>query len=107
MLRLSKKAAYGLMALAFLAEVPAGIVCARENRDAIRRPRELLAKVLVTAYAVQARGAAHGRARRLSARTTIERISVADVVDAIDVPLPSLLFVGPRALRAVLEVQRG
>ena len=88
MLRLSKKADYGLLALQHLAvEAPAGVASARAIAERYDIPVELLAKVLqqlARLGLVAAQKGAHGGyylARPAAA------ISLAEVVEAIDGPL--------------------
>lgn len=87
MLRLSKKTDYALMALAFLAEAPAGAAPARQIAAQYDLPLELLAKILqrlAQCGLVTSQMGAHG-GYRLARPST--QISVAEVVQAIDGPL--------------------
>jgi Rrf2 family protein len=87
MLRLSKKTDYALMALAYLAEVPAGVASAREIATRYDIPPEFLAKVLqrlAQRGLLASQMGVHGGYRL--ARPS-DSISVADVVDVIDGPV--------------------
>lgn len=88
MLRLSKKADYGLLAMRHLAaHAEKGAVSAREVAEAYDLPQELLAKVLQKLVrgrlltSIQGTRGGYGLAR------PAEAISVADVIHAIDGPL--------------------
>jgi Rrf2 family protein len=87
MLRLSEKAGYGLMALTFLAEVPAGIASAREIAMRYDVPAELLAKVLqrLAQYGLVVPHVGVRGGYRLARPSS--SISVANVVDALDGPV--------------------
>lgn len=84
MLRLSKKTDYALMALAHLAQVPAGVASAREIATRYDIPSEILAKVLqrlAQCGLVASQMGVHGGYRLARPSNSI---SVADVVDVID-----------------------
>ena len=87
MLRLSKRTDYALMALAYLAEAPAGVASAREMACAYDIPLELLSKILqrlARAGLASSQRGIHGGCRL--ARSS-NGISVADVVRVIDGPV--------------------
>lgn len=87
MLRLSKKTDYALMALAYLAEVPAGITSARDIATKYDIPLELLAKILqrlAQSGLVSSHMGVHGGYRLARPSNSI---SVADVVQVIDGPV--------------------
>jgi FeS assembly SUF system regulator len=87
MFRLSKRADYALMALAYLAEVPTSVASAREIAMRYDASAELLAKVLqrLAQYGlVVSQMGVHGGYRLARPSNSI---SVADVVDAIDGPV--------------------
>ncbi len=88
MLRLSKKAEYALMALKDLASRPeSGAASAREIAERYGIPAELMAKVLQRLVRQDLLASHHGTRGGYQLARAPERISVADVIEAIDGPV--------------------
>jgi Rrf2 family protein len=88
MLRLSKKADYALLAMTHLAaRVDRGAVSARELAEAYNIPPELLAKVLQKLVRAGLLASHQGIRGGYGLGRTAERISVADVIQAVDGPV--------------------
>ena len=86
MLRLSKKADYGLMAMKHLAE-HSGSCSAKELADAYRIPPELLAKILQRLVKAGLLHSQHGVNGGYTLARDAQRISAFEVIRAIDGPL--------------------
>jgi len=88
MLRLSKKADYALLAMRHLAaHTDAGAVSARELAEAYDIPAELLAKVLQRLVRSGLLASHQGIRGGYGLSRPADRISVAEVIQAIDGPL--------------------
>ena len=88
MLRLSKKAEYALMAVKDLASRPKSeAASAREIAERYRIPVELMAKVLQRLVRQDLLASHHGTRGGYHLARSPERISVADVIEAIDGPV--------------------
>ncbi|MGC2621311.1 MAG: Rrf2 family transcriptional regulator [Acidobacteriaceae bacterium] len=87
MLRLTKKADYGLMALKFLAEHPDQSVSARDIAQAYHIPPQLLAKVLQRLAKVAILRSHAGMSGGYSLLKHPREISAFEVIHAIDGPL--------------------
>ena len=88
MLRLSKKAEYALMALKDLALRPAAeAASAREIAERYGIPVELMAKVLQRLVRQDLLASHHGTRGGYHLARSPERISVADIIEAIDGPV--------------------
>lgn len=86
MLRLSKKADYALIAMAHLARQP-GSTSAREIAETYEIPAELMAKVLQRLVQRGLLASQQGARGGYHLADEAERISVADVIEAIDGPV--------------------
>jgi Rrf2 family protein len=88
MLRLSKKADYALLAMTHLAaRTDRGAVSARELAESYDIPSELLAKVLQKLVRAKLLASHQGIRGGYGLGRAAERISVADVIQAVDGPL--------------------
>ena len=87
MLRLSKKADYGLLALRHLAASRRDAVSAREMAESYDLPPELLAKVLQLLVRAKLLSSMQGIRGGYALAKTPAEISVADVILAIDGPM--------------------
>jgi len=88
MLRLSKKADYGLMAMKHLAEHADGGACsAKDVADSYRIPQELLAKVLQRLVKAGLLHSQHGTNGGYTLARDAKKISAFEVIRAIDGPL--------------------
>ena len=87
MLRLSKKADYGLLALRHLAASRRDAVSAREMAESYDLPPELLAKVLQLLVRAKLLSSQQGIRGGYALAKTPAEISVADVILAIDGPM--------------------
>jgi Rrf2 family protein len=88
MLRLSKKADYGLMAMKHLAEnADRGACSAKDVADAYRIPSELLAKILQRLVKAGLLHSQHGINGGYTLACEAHKISAFEVIRAIDGPL--------------------
>jgi len=88
MLRLSKKADYGLMAMKHLAErAPEGACSAKDVADAYAIPQELLAKVLQRLVKAGLLHSQHGTNGGYTLARDAAKITAYEVIRAIDGPL--------------------
>jgi len=88
MLRLSKKADYGLMAMKHLAEhADRGACSAKDVADSYRIPQELLAKVLQRLVKAGLLRSQHGTNGGYTLARDAKTISAYEVIRAIDGPL--------------------
>jgi Rrf2 family protein len=88
MLRLSKKADYGLMAMKHLAEHPSQAACsAKEVADAYNIPQELLAKILQRLVKAGLLHSQHGTNGGYTLAGDATKITAYEVIRAIDGPL--------------------
>ena len=88
MLKLSKRADYGLMAMKHLAEHPRQAACsAKEVADAYNIPQELLAKVLQRLVKAGLLHSQHGTNGGYTLARDAEKITAYEVIRAIDGPL--------------------
>ncbi len=88
MLRLSKKADYALLAMRYLAaHADRGAVSARELAEAYDIPSELLAKVLQKLVRARLLASHQGIRGGYGLGRSADRISVAEVIEAVDGPL--------------------
>jgi len=88
MLRLSKKADYGLMAMKHLAEHADHRACsAKDVADSYRIPQELLAKVLQRLVKAGLLRSQHGTNGGYTLARDAKKISAYEVIRAIDGPL--------------------
>jgi len=87
-LRLTKKADYGLMAMKHLAEnAHAGACSAKDIADAYRIPPELLAKILQRLVKAGLLHSQHGTNGGYTLARAADQISAFEVIRAIDGPL--------------------
>jgi len=87
-LKLSKKADYGLISMKHLASQPDGCACsAREIAQAYSIPPELLAKILQKLVKQGLLASTHGTNGGYVLAKAPESINIADVIEAIDGPL--------------------
>ncbi|HEY1262820.1 MAG TPA: Rrf2 family transcriptional regulator [Terriglobales bacterium] len=88
MLRLSKKADYGLMAMKHLAEnAHLGACSAKDLADAYNIPSELLAKILQRLVRAELLHSQHGTHGGYTLARRAEKITAFEVIRAIDGPL--------------------
>jgi DNA-binding IscR family transcriptional regulator len=87
MLKLTKKADYGLMALKYLAEHPERVaLSAKDVADAYGIPAQLLAKISAAVDQIRPAALARRHERRLRAGRDAREISAYEVILAIDGP---------------------
>lgn len=87
MLRLTKKTDYALIAMAYLSSVDGGVASARSIAARYHIPSEILAKVLQRLVRCRLLESAHGTRGGYSLGRDPSRISVAEVVEAVDGPI--------------------
>ena len=88
MLKLSKKADYGLISMKHLASQPDGVACsAREIAQSYAIPTELLAKILQKLVKNGLLASTHGTNGGYVLAKRPADISLADVIEAIDGPV--------------------
>jgi Rrf2 family protein len=88
MLRLSKKADYGLMAMKHLAEnAHLGSCSAKDVAEAYNIPQELLAKILQRLVRAELLHSQHGTHGGYTLARSAEKITAFEVIRAIDGPL--------------------
>jgi Rrf2 family protein len=88
MLKLTKKADYGLMAMRHLAEHPHGLACsAKDVADAYGIPQEVLAKILQRLAKAGLLRSQHGINGGYRLARDAREISAFEVIQAIDGPL--------------------
>ena len=88
MLRLSRKAEYGIIALKHILSKPSGLTCsAREIAERYNIPVELMAKVLQKLAKDGLLQSAQGVHGGYVMATSPHQISVADVVESLDGPI--------------------
>jgi len=87
MLRLTKRADYALIAMKHLASVDEGSASARAIAERYRIPSEILAKVLQRLVRCRLLASEHGTKGGYTLGRDPSRISVAEVVEAVDGPI--------------------
>jgi Rrf2 family protein len=87
MLKLTKKADYGLMAMKHLAEHPEGSCSAKDVADAYGIPQEALAKILQRLVKAGLLHSQHGTNGGYTLARDATKISAFEVIRAIDGPL--------------------